>query len=96
MYNTFMVVILQFFITQNTNLSPKGTTILQMIVTVLIFTPLQLLMFVPKILYATGVMTMKERIVLNKGAARSPATGAKDSTAMSGSQGQSSNGQTSQ
>jgi hypothetical protein len=38
-----------------------------MLVTVLIFTPLQLLMFVPKILYATGVLKERKQISLNKG-----------------------------
>jgi hypothetical protein len=67
MYNTFMVTILEFFIRENSDMSPRTSTILQMLVTVLIFTPVQLLMFVPKILYATGVLTEKKQIVLNRG-----------------------------
>jgi hypothetical protein len=71
MYNTFMIYVLAFFIRQNSDdLSARASTILQMLVTVLIFTPLQLLMFVPKILYATGVLVEKKQIVLNKGGSK--------------------------
>jgi hypothetical protein len=79
MYNTFMIYVLAFFIRANSKeLSARASTILQMLVTVLIFTPLQLLMFVPKILYATGVLVEKSQIVLKKGGttgAASPNTG---------------------
>lgn len=60
-YNTFIVSILCFFVRQYSYLSPRFSTVLYMLQIMLVFIPIQLLMVIPRILYANGILRMREQ-----------------------------------